>query len=241
MKRIKFFNNSDTVIETNSIKTVLEYVDQQESMVVFDIDKTLAYTGQELGSEQWAFWLVKQKLSQGYALSEAIVAAVELYQQVHQHIELMPVEQETIAVVNRLKELSVPTLCLTGRPAAMADRTYRQLANLGLLFSYPQDCDQIVSLEDSGAAVFYKGIICVGMADKGSLFFQALQKLNFGSPKSIIFIDDKKECVDSLSLACKRNDIPFTGLRYGYLDQYERSFDALKAQEQLNRLLEKQL
>ena len=110
------------------------------------MDKTLAYTDQELGSEPWVFWLVKQKLSQGHMLSEALASMFDLYKLAHDHIELKPVEPETALVVDQLKQRSIPTICLTGRPSSMADRTYEQLRNLGIVVMCPQEFNQILNL-----------------------------------------------------------------------------------------------
>lgn len=240
MKRIRCVKNfSNTIIETNMIKTVLDHARSQNCLVVFDVDKTLAQTDQELGSEQWAFWLVKQKLTQGYMLSEAIASMLELYRHVHEHIELKPVENETVSVVNQLKERSIPVICLTGRPCNMADRTYKQLQHLGLSFECPQEFNQQLSLGMSESAEIYKGVVCVGMADKGTTFLHIMKKINYQKPEKLIFIDDKKDCVDSLSLACKRKDIPFLGLRYGYLDEQDMKFDPEQARLQLEKLLSK--
>ena len=74
---------------------------------------------------------------------------------------------------------------------------------------------------------------------KGSAFLQVMQSLNYNKPSSIIFVDDKKDCVDSLSLVCKRKNIAFTGLRYGFLDDKDEHFDEQKAQEHLDEFLSK--
>lgn len=240
MKRIRnLHNSSNDIVEINTIKTVLDYAQYQDSLVVFDVDKTLAYTDQEFGSEPWAFWLVKQKLSQGRMLSEAFSCMFDLYKLAHDHIELKPVEPETVAVVHQLGERSIPTIVLTGRPCSMADRTYEQLRNLGIVVMCPQEFNQILNLGISETASLHKGVVCVGMADKGSAFLQVMQKINYNKPSSLIFVDDKKDCVDSLSLICKRKNIPFTGLRYGFLDGKEEYFDEQKAQEHLDEFLSK--
>lgn len=229
----------NTIIETNSIKTILEYAKNSESLVIFDVDKTLGYTGQELGSEQWAYWLVKQKLMQGEGLAQAIKSMLELYKFVHEHIELRPVEPDTVLVVNQLKERSIPAICMTGRPGNMADCTYQQITNLGISFLCPQEFDQILRVGITESAKLYKGFLCIGLAEKGTMFLQALDSVDYPNPSLVIFVDDKKESVDSVSLACKRKNIPFLGFRYGYLDNKEGPFDGQRAQEQLNQLLAK--
>jgi phosphoglycolate phosphatase-like HAD superfamily hydrolase len=238
MKRIRSLSNlNNTITEISSIKNVLEHIQKPNSLVIFDVDKTLARTEHELGSEQWAIWLVKQKLIQGQMLSEAISSMIDLYKLVHQHIELIPVETETVDVINELKDRSIPVICLTGRPSCMADRTHKQLSNIGMSFVCPQEFDQVLNIGTSETTALHKGILCVGMADKGTAFAYAMEKLNYNKPDSIIFIDDKKECVDSLSLACKRKNISFTGLCYTLPDENKFSFDANSVQEQLEQLL----
>lgn len=58
--------------------------------------------------------------------------------------------------------------------------------------------------------------------------------------KKILFIDDKLKNIHSVEAACNKRGIPFTGLRYGYLDKAGRSFDPITTDYDLKVFLEQQ-
>ena len=225
------------IIESNAIEAVLEHAKSNNTLVIFDIDNTLIHTNQELGSDAWAFWFVKQKLKEGLRPSQALECMFDLFRHIHSHIDVYPVEEKTVGTVKRLRDLEIPTFCLTGRQASMIDVTQEQLNNNGFIFNCPQDLSKTMTLKMKYPVEMANGIICGGMNNKGDVLIQLFQYLNYKMPECIVFVDDRVACVESMSKNCSKNGINFTGLRYGYMDSFSAGFDGEKAKKQLEELL----
>ncbi len=226
-----------TIVEAQKICSVLEHVKNDDTLVIFDIDNTLVHTAQDLGSDAWAYWMVEQKLRQGMQVQDAIEYIFDLFNHVHEHIDVFPVEDQSVSVVHQLKELSIPTICLTSRPGSMIDRTQEQLKKVGFVLNCPVGLNKAVTLHMNSRVEMANGIICGGINDKGDVLSSIFDKLDYQSPNTVVFIDDKSSCVESIGKACSKGGIGYTGIRYGYLDQVAAAFDAKRADEQLSALL----
>ena len=227
-----------TVLESNSINSVLEHANVGDTLVIFDIDNTLLHTKQELGSDAWAFWVVQQKIRQGLPPHQALEYMFDLFKHIHTHIDIYPVEDHAVTVLQQLKERSIPTICLTGRPGPLIDQTIEQLRKTGLVLNCPDTLDKAMTLKLQHKAEMSNGVICGGINDKGHVMSTVFQELGYQTPH-IVFVDDKQSCVDSIGKACSTGNIGYTGLRYGYLDHIAAKFDAQKAEEQLETFLRK--
>lgn len=228
-----------SIIEARNIETVLEHAKSADTLVIFDIDNTLVHTKQELGSDAWAYWFVEQKLKEGIAPHKALNHMFELFRHIHAHIDIYPVETHSVSIVQQLKNLEIPTICLTGRTASMIDVTQEQLAKAGFILNSPERFKQAVTWKLDHPVEMANGIICGGINDKGQVLSHVFQKLECPIPSSVVFVDDKKSCIDSISRICLKDGIDYTGIRYGHLDHLALQFDATKAEEQLSSFLNK--
>jgi hypothetical protein len=227
------------ILESNTIESVLEHAKKNDTMVIFDIDNTLVHTNQELGSDPWAYWFVKEKLKEGMMPRQALAYMFDLFRHIHSHIDVYPVEEKTVDIVQQLKNLEIPTICLTGRQSSMIDVTQEQMKKSGFNFNSPETLNKPFSLKMKYPVEMANGIICGGMNEKGNVLSRVFETLDYKSPKAIVFIDDRQGCIDSMSRQCIDNNIAYTGLRYGYMDQIVSNFDPQKAQEQLEELLKR--
>jgi hypothetical protein len=227
------------IVESNTIASVLEHANKSGTMVIFDIDNTLLHTNQELGSDAWAYWFVKQKLKEGLRPQQALDYMFDLFKHIHSHIDVYPVEEQSVGIVKQLKDLDIPTICLTGRQASMIDVTKEQIKNTGFVLNCPQGLNKSITLKMSHPVEMADGIICGGMNDKGNVLEELFEKLKFPLPESIVFVDDRKACVESVSKKCSDNNIACIGLRYGYMDPITDKFDGQKAEQQLVELLKR--
>jgi hypothetical protein len=225
------------IVESNTIMSVLEYAKNSDTMVIFDIDNTLLHTNQDLGSDAWAYWFVKQKLKEGFRPQQALDYMFDLFRHVHSHIDVYPVEEQTVDIVKQLKSIDIQTICLTGRQAAMIDVTQDQIKKTGFTLNCPQDLNKSITLKMKYPVEIVNGIICGGMNEKGNVLEELFERLHFPLPQSIVFVDDRKSCVESVSRKCSDNNIACTGLRYGYMDEISSRFDGKKAECQLEELL----
>lgn len=226
-----------SILEIHSIDSVLDHIKGRDSLVIFDIDNTLVHTEQEIGSDAWAYWMVQQKLKQGMLPSQAINFMFDLFGHVHDHIEVFPVEEQTVRVLRTLKEQDIPTICLTGRPSRMIDRTREQLKNAGCELNSPEQLVKPTSFNIKQHVELSQGVICGGINDKGDVLSVLVDTLPYQLPETVVFIDDKKSCVESIGKTCTNRSAEYTGLRYGFLDDKSSKFDPKKAEEQLSELL----
>lgn len=226
-----------TILESNTIESVLEHAKTSDTMVIFDIDNTLVHTNQELGSDPWAYWFVKEKLKEGMVPSEALAYMFDLFRHIHSHVDVYPVEEKTVDIVQQLKNLEIPTICLTGRQSSMIDVTQEQMNKSGFNFNSPENLNKPFSLKMKYPVEVANGIICGGMNEKGNVIAKVFETLDYKSPEAIVFIDDRQNCIDSMKKRCYDNNIAYTGLRYGYMDPIVAKFDPQKAKEQLEELL----
>jgi hypothetical protein len=225
------------IVEVYAIDSVLDHVQGKDALVIFDIDNTLVHTDQEIGGDAWAHWIVQQKLQQGMSPSQAIHYMFDLFSYVHDHIQVFPVEERTVHVLRALKERDIPTICLTGRPGRMIDRTQEQLKNIGCELNAPEQFVKPTSLALQYTVELAQGIVCCGIHDKGDVFSALVNRVSYHAPGKIVFIDDKKSCLESLATTCSCLSTDYTGLRYGFLDNKSLQFDHKKAEKQLAELL----
>ena len=101
------------IIESSSIRDVLDYVDNQQTIAVFDLDNTLVYPKQDLGSDRWFYSLFNPKLESGMSRKDALAIVIPMYYEVYNHIPLYPVEPESPKFLLELQQKGIITLALT--------------------------------------------------------------------------------------------------------------------------------
>ncbi len=126
------------IVEHFTIDSIFEYIDTPNTLVIFDIDNTLATSEFEIGNDHWFSYLVRQKLNEGMELEHAINSILPTYFDVAFKIPLISVEDTTVEVLNKLNNKKIPTLALTSRSIHIADRTLEQLNNINIHLSIPQ-------------------------------------------------------------------------------------------------------
>lgn len=231
--------SKSSILDTNTIESVLENISTPETLVIFDVDNTLVTPGRELGSDAWISWMARQQVLQGKSTSDALQHLFALFSHVHNHIPVYPVEQKTPSVLQALKEQAINTITLTGRPYFMVDRTDTQLTTLGYVFNVPEVLRQKQTIAMNYPVGIGNGIICSGINDKGNAIDTVFQQIGYSMPRSIVFVDDKKSFVESVGYACSKYGIDYTGIRYGHLDEKISRFDESRAQQQLDEFLSK--
>lgn len=237
MQHITTYENTyfSRIVETDSIKDVLNYATDQETLVVFDLDNTLVCPKQEVGSVQWFDYIFKQKVSRGMNTEDALTEVLPLSFEVLNTVSLRPCEPETPGVIKALQQNNIVTLALTSRSECLAKRTHDQLHEAGINFSVANQFDQEVILNYARPALLNHGIIFCANNNKGTIL---LTILNFchSNPKKIVFVDDKLEHLFEVEKACLTNKIVFVGIRYSKLDPIVAQFDPVRAEQELASL-----
>jgi hypothetical protein len=233
------YHQKQTYIEINAISDVLIHAQNSKTLVVFDIDNTLAYPGKELGSDPWVYKIVDNKKAQGIDPDTAIQELLPLYYHVHDFIDLQPVEANTISVLDELRKQSINFIALTSRSLPFIARTHLQLDQAGIFFNPPQALNIEMPIEAmQRPSALSHGIIFCTDNDKGEMLEQVFAQCKLSLPTRIVYVDDKQKYLESVAHFCEQENIEFVGLRYGYLDNFVQQFDMQKAEQQLAAFLE---
>jgi len=229
---------SALVLETKNLSQVTQHIVQnKKTLIVFDIDNTLALPPEELGSEDWFSFKIQNYELEGFPADIAFNKTLQLYNHIHSIIDLKKV-QNAPQLINSLQKQNIPTIALTARN--LVQGTIRQLANLGIHLATIRLPAQHLSLPTPNPkrpACYQSGIIFCNGNDKGSLLLHFLDTIAY-KPERIIFVDDKLKNIESVKNAAQQRNIDFVGLRYSKFDKRSQKFDHCKASKQLKRFLQ---
>lgn len=219
------------IIESNSIEDVLDYAQDQQTIVAFDLDNTLVHPGQDLGSDQWFSHLFKEKLDSGISRPQALTEILPLYYKIHDHISLQPVEQASLTVLSTLHQKGIISLALTTRSLPMVQRTCIQLKEAGFSFVQSDSFNRELTIQLEKPALLINGIIFCNDNNKGQTLIKTLQACSC-KPNTIICVDDKLSHLLDVQKECLLNKIHFIGIRYGRQDSVVAQFDAVRAENE---------
>jgi hypothetical protein len=226
------------LIESDTLQVILHYCNRPDTLVVFDIDNTLAHQKTECGRDEWFSHLVSQKEAQGYSHLEALYSTLPLFCYAQFNSPLTLLETETPALFDYLHSHHIHTLGLTSRSLFLSERTYEQLYNLGITFQLPlTTMNELVMLMDY-PCLYQHAILFTGNNDKGDTLLQFCKKINY-YPQQIIFIDDKMHHVESVHRTVQNHNISCIAIRYSGSDSYVTHFNPIQAKKELAVLLDK--
>src|SRR5579863_2722674 len=109
-----FFTTNARIIETDNFELIFDYIDA-DTLVIFDIDNTLARPKNELGSDEWFCYLLDQKIAQGYDKTSAMYAVLPLCYYAHFNIPLVVTDSIIPTLLKNLNTRGIYTLGLTSR------------------------------------------------------------------------------------------------------------------------------
>ncbi|MBI5346557.1 MAG: DUF2608 domain-containing protein, partial [Chlamydiae bacterium] len=122
-------------------------------------------------------------------------------------------------------------LALTSRSFDTHCSTFSQLKSINIDFSNFSLCSKTLYFEGEYYAIFKNGIFFTNGNNKGEMLEKFLDKINF-CPKAILYVDDKFHHLQRVEKICQKKNIPFIGLRYGFLDEAIKNFDSSIAEMQ---------
>lgn len=222
------------IIESDKIESVLDYI-SPETLVIFDIDNTLAHPIGELSSDEWFCYLVNQKMNEGYDYITAVYYALPITYYAQFNVDLQPTEGLIPYLLSELIIHKIPTMALTTRSLFVAERTLKQLEDISLYFLIPHISQHDLVLSMTHPCFYTRSILFSGNNDKGQALFYFFELMNY-YPEKIVFIDDKMKYLLSVQQAAKSHNIPFIGIRYSGCDERVKNFDPEKAQAQWDEL-----
>jgi hypothetical protein len=72
--------------------------------------------------------------------------------------------------------------------------------------------------------LFHRGILFTSGTHKGMAMAKFLSQIGH-MPKSIVFINDKRQNIEEVEVIAEKYGVPFIGLRYGYVDEKVNNFN----------------
>lgn len=195
----------------NEIRSVIT----KDALVLIDVDDTLITNKSQLGSPAWRKWM-KPELPKKLT-SFALYDALTLY--IAKNIPYKPVEPETVQLIEGLQNEGILVFAFTARGRSewyttkiegVDQFTRKQLISAKIDFT------KTLLPESTGLSAspyFDYGIIFAQHVPKGEMLQQIVQDLRF-MPGVIVFVDDKREQVESMEAAAIKIGIPFIGFHY---------------------------
>lgn len=209
------------VLEIHSIHEALPFL-QEGTHLFLDLDNTLLTSCSEFGSERWERFMIQHFIQEGVPEKEAISRASHLWKAVQTVSPIQFVEKETEKVTKHLQMKSKACFVITARDFSFRAVTEDQLNALNLKFS---ECKVPLGVADYSCGVFYCGDV-----PKGAVLKAYAEHHNC---KHILMIDDLRS---HLEAAAEMSDIPFTGLRYGFLDERKEKYSPCEITKMLGKI-----
>lgn len=228
------------IIESRDIRDLVKYSDN-DTLVILDLNNVLMVTAQSLGSDQWAGYEINRLMEKKQcSKAEVLETFVPTWHKILIASQVKPVENTTVGVIRRLQKSGVPLLGLTRRYIEMAYPTHQQLRSIDIDLARSTVHPHDIEIPGGHAAKFIEGIVFVGLKnEKGPTLLHFLDLIGY-TPQKVLYIDDSMKNITSVAAAIESRGIPFTGIRYGYLDDQAHQFDpaiANKQWEHFNKVL----
>jgi hypothetical protein len=223
------------IIESDHLSTVLDYIEPHGTLVIFDIDNTLAHPTQELGSDEWFSYNVDSKMAAGFDNLTSVYYALPKAFYAQFNIPLEPTEPGIPELITYLINNNVAVMALSTRSLFIAERTLEQLDNININFFIPGVSPDDLVLPMKHPCFYKQGVLFGGNNDKGRVLTSFLKIMNY-HPKKIIFIDDKMKHLVAVEKVAKTRCLPFVGIRYSKCDEKVKNFDPTQSDAQWRAL-----
>lgn len=220
------------IIETDILADIRNYI-EKDTLVLFDIDNTLAHPVGTIGSDEWFGNMVKMHQSQGKNFIEAINLVLPIYHEVELQIPLQLIEQTTPQPLRDLQQEGYDVMALTARSLPLVNRTISQLADINIDFSHNHIGPTYAIRQAPHIYMYKRGILFSGDNNKGEALIDFLDSCEI-APIKVVFIDDKMKNLHAVEAAVEARGIKFVGIRYGRLDAHVAAFDMQQAEKELH-------
>lgn len=227
-----------TIQNISEAKPLLDIADEN-TLVVFDIDRTLIQMGDQtlLGGKK-AFKAELKKYPAYNALStkeKEDLLSIMLLKTSHDIIE-----KESLDLILKLQTRHVKTIACTtletGPYGVFPSIEKWRLdtvnaASLDFSAAFPEHLEiRFLSENSPYPPVFLQGILITGRKSKGEMLKEFLEKIEW-QPQKIIMIDDQLSYLKSASDIFKNSSVEFRGLHYTHVEdalQHQERNEALK-------------
>lgn len=232
------FEREDSALSLIKLDTIhnLPLSHPEGTLFLFDVDDTLTDSPHMIGSRAWRRYL--QRMTTPYWYENLTLFVIT-------NIPAAPVETATPDIIKELQDKGHVVCGFTARargswfdiPGQQIDRlTLSQLATAGIFL----DADSFQKTYPSlvGIPEYYEGIFFADSETKGEYLTKLLEVLSSTSqlPRKIVFIDDKRQQVESVAVTLKEWDIDHECYWYCATDEKANRFNPAISNIQLYHL-----
>jgi hypothetical protein len=209
--------------EISSFKEIHPYL-KPRTLLVLDIDNTLIYPAQEVGSDQWFHSRIDYYRQRGYSYSDALDFALPEWEAVQNVTQVKLVEPYILDFLRSVqKDTALQVMGMSTRGLGLAKRTVHQLETLSIDLSKTAPSRKELPFLNSRAILFRKGVFFTACTHKGKALKMFLDEIGY-HPQQVVFVNDKRGHLRQVEETLEEHGIPYVGLRYGYLDQKVKNF-----------------
>lgn len=246
-----YWPSGNKIDSYDQVASVFQQADQ-DALVIFDVDDTLTVPGDVAARSTFAEsiegWMYRIYYWFRYSPEQTKEYSNKLLSVVFAKTHFQLIEPKIKDYIAELQRRSVKVIACTamspGTWGVIPDAhewRYQKLVELGIDFSSSFKPEHIVfdTLEkrDNNYPMFYKGILCAARNQKGKVIGVFLDHIGW-KPKKIIFFDDMKKFIATVTDEMKLRDIPCETYQYcGSFHLYE-PIDRRVARLQLRHLIE---
>ncbi|MDR0296913.1 MAG: DUF2608 domain-containing protein [Rickettsia sp.] len=217
--------NKHTFTKTAKVSDFLKILEiignlDQDSLVLFDVDDVLIMDQDEYRlthpyRQQWRVESKNRLTREERQLFFSIILKNRTIRLVDPHIA---------DILSRLWEKQIPTAALTklytGRFGVIEDLTnwrLKELKGINIDFMRSTPIKEEILIDElhieNGIPMMKEGVILTANVDKGAVLENILHKKNY-YPKTIIFVDDVLENIESVEKICTKLQINFYGFEF---------------------------
>lgn len=232
-----------TITEINNIEEILPAI-ETDSLLLFNIAEVVMDSSIELGISPWRKY-VKNNAPMCFK-PRLLNFHDELTLFVARNIPPKAVEDLTPQIIETYQKQGLPVFAFTSRGRTewyttqvegVDQLTEDLMHKLGVHFEKSQLPVNWQNLEDSAfAPYFHHGIIYANHMGKGEFLKQLLQETGY-VPAKIVFVDDKRDSLESVEKAMQEMGVPFAGFWYTRTANDHKKFSPMIAHIQLQSLI----
>jgi FMN phosphatase YigB (HAD superfamily) len=219
------------IIEIDHMDQILPHVDET-TWVLFDIDDTLLESELQVGRAKWFFYEVEKEMAQGLDYESAVLACYPEWIRMQEICPIRSPEPEIPAIVHLVQQSAGATFGLTARHPPICATTLKQLAYLGIDFTFSAPfCPPI---ETKAATHWEGGVLFLSDFNRKGEVFRKWLEISPIRPSKIILIDDGKHHLINMEKQMGAIGIPCTC--FHYIKTTQRPFDPDLAEKEYSEL-----
>lgn len=234
---------SATIVEIQQMDQILPAV-EENTLLLFNISEVVLDSSIDLGTSPWRKYVKNIAAKWNKAVNCNVHDELTLF--AARNIPPKAVEEITPQIIANYQNQGLPVLAFTSRGRTewystevpgVDQLTEDLLHRLNVNFEASKLPAQWQNIKEGAfAPYFHHGIIYANHMDKGEFLKQLLTETGY-MPAKIVFVDDKRDSLETVENALKDLGVPFVGFWYPRTAKDHRDFSPMIAHIQLQSLI----